>query len=137
MVFLVFIDESGKPTPATNDPFVVTALIVDEKAYLGLEDKLNNVVNWFVTYIKEKFSINVPADIELHAKELVQNKGPYRHIPVSVRAELFEKVLRCAANFAERGSLSAIGVVIIKQKVLNNKNRCEAEEIVVGERFSY
>ncbi len=71
MVFLVFIDESGKPTPAVNDPSVVTALIVNEKAYLSPEDGLNSTVNWFVTYVKENFRINIPADIELHAKELV------------------------------------------------------------------
>jgi len=113
----VFIDESGKPTKRESAPFVVSALIVDDRAYLKVRRDINAILRDVLgdVIIKRGFRVE---GVEVHAREVVQGEGFFKGIDIGRRATLLDRISRYIGSEL-RGVTTSISVVIMKRRVLN------------------
>lgn len=128
LAVLVFIDESGKPGLHEEDPFVLAALMVDERVFFDIEDDVNRLVK------TELGGYGLPF-VELHAKDLIQGKGDFSSIPVHVRARIYWGALEIAAQYAAEGYVE--GVVVETRKAFTVKpSRKESRKCVMREAIN-
>ncbi len=113
-MFLVFIDESGKPTRGEKDPYVVAALILHDSVYLDLEREVDKVVE---SVLGEHIDIDA-MKIEIHAKDIVQNKGVFRRVPVKARIRLLDELFSLMCE-RFKNKLTSIVIIIVKDKALS------------------
>lgn len=91
-VYLIYIDESGKP--AMTDPeneFVLAALIINEHEWSHADHK--------VRMIKSKhFPGRDPGSLELHASDIISRKGAFKRMPLEKRLEIMEDILKTVSE---------------------------------------
>jgi len=109
-MFLVFIDESGKPD-RVDDPYVVCALMIHDSNFIFIEDEIDRIVS-------DTLGIDRPRIAEIHGKDIFQNKGVYKKMfTMEQQRELVENITRFIENeLADKAQ--AILVVFDKNRVL-------------------
>ena len=122
MALIVFIDESGKPTPKEKDPYVVAALLVDEAAYHELQEAVEHMLhNVLIRYSR---GTNLPLNPrlwEIHAKDIVQSKGDYKRLSIDARVAIIEGVIEILKDFAQDSLVEAIVTVVLKDRITYSK----------------
>jgi hypothetical protein len=84
-MYLIYIDESGKPS--FNDPenFVLVSLAVHESVWKDADERVRSV--------KEKYFPKDPDSVEIHATEIIDHVGPYKNMPLEKRLNLIRDAL--------------------------------------------
>ena len=91
-MFLTYIDESGKPD--WNHPekeFVLAALIINEREWVSVDRKVRG--------LKQKYFPEMNQEtVEFHATDIFHHKSVFKDLPMDLRSEMFEDVLRVIAE---------------------------------------
>ncbi len=130
----MFIDESGKPTKREGTPFIVSALIVDDRTYLRIRRDINVILRDVLgnTIVGRGFGID---GVELHAREIVQGEGFFRGIDIDRRATLLHRISHYIGSELRDATIS-ISVIIRKRRVLNTTlSEGEVREAMVRRAF--
>ena len=130
----MFIDESGKPTKREGTPFVVSALIVDDRTYLRIRRDVNVILRDVLgdVIVGRGFRID---GVEVHAREVVQGEGFFRGIDIGRRAALLCRISHYIGSEL-RDAATSISVVIRKGRVLNTAlSEGEVREAMVRRAF--
>ncbi len=85
-MYLVYIDESGKPDYQDSEDFTLCALIVNEHDWQPLDNRIKT------TKISHFPSLN-DEDVELHAKVLVNGKEVFSSLSKAKREQLYHDAL--------------------------------------------
>lgn len=101
-MYIVFIDESGKPVKKEWRPFVVAAVIMHENILDEVEEGLLD--------LKLRFLGKIGYNAEIHGKEIVHGKGYFSRIDIERRERLLSE---CYA-FIGNKPLSLIASVVLK-----------------------
>jgi len=130
----VFIDESGKPTKKEGTPFVVSALIVDDRTYLRIRRDINVILRDVLGDVISERRFRVDG-VEVHAREVVQGEGFFRGVDIGRRAALLRRVSHYVGSEL-RGAATSVSVVIVKKRVLNtSSSEGEVREAMVKKAF--
>ncbi|RLI48839.1 MAG: hypothetical protein DRO73_08135 [Candidatus Thorarchaeota archaeon] len=112
-MYLVYVDESGKPSMKHSSPLFVQA------AFILLDSEWQSVDN-AVNSLKAKWFPNLPPeDVEIHAYEVIQQKGVYRSLGREKSLKLLENVFELIAKI----NCTLIASVIHKRKLWKIKDR--------------
>ncbi len=108
---IVYYDESGDDGyPQFSSPlFCLTAVYMH---YLSWKENYNAVIN-FRRELKTDF--NFPMKMEMHTKQFLLDKNPYRDFNFSQNER--KRILKLFCHFISRLDLKVINVVIIKEKL--------------------
>jgi len=113
-MYIAYYDESGDDGyPAYSSPlFVLTAVYIH---YLDWKETFSQI-QAFRTYIKNHYGL--PVKIELHTKNLLLDKNPYRtfHINIDNRVNIITEFCQLIANLP----VSIINTVINKSKIYSD-----------------
>jgi len=118
VAIFAFIDASGNPVPEERDPFVVTAVLARESLLSSFDRSINKLVAARLGKSR--------GNVEIHAKDLVQNKDKFRGIPIEERSALLADLIEAACQYAGKGHLAAISVVVEKDR-FKPKDRSERQ----------
>ncbi len=116
MAIFAFIDASGNPIPDERDPLVVTAVLARESLLSPFNQRIDKLVAARLGRSR--------SNVEIHAKDLVQNKGEFKGIPIEKRSALLVDLIETACHYAGKGGLAAVSVVVEKDR-FKPKNRLE------------
>lgn len=104
-MYIAFIDESGKPDLRSDEPFVLSALI--------LHDSSLSVVRKELAGIKLKYDLD--PSIEFHARDIVHGKRAFSGIrDMAVRKKILNDLFSLISNL----NATLISVVVKKHPVL-------------------
>lgn len=130
-MYLIFIDESGKPSVKEKDPFVVATLIIHDEIFFDLENDIDdivaNVLRFSTSYLARA--------VELHGKSLFQNKEPFNRYPIQKRVELADKIFDYIFHELQ-GSATTILVGIKKKEILKLPEK-HARKIIIEKAYMY
>ena len=121
-MYIVFIDESGKPVKKEPQPFVVASVIIHENILDSLEEELLD--------LKLNFFGRKAYNVEIHGKEVVHGKGYFSQVDMEKR----EKFLSECYKFIGSKTLTLIASVVLKEKFAGLSEK-EARESM--ERIAY
>ena len=121
MALFVFIDASGSPGPKQGDPFVLSAVVIEESLMSGFESDVERLV-W-----ETLGSERAP---EIHARDLIQNKGDFRGLPIETRARLLSEFVRLGCEYAGRGGLAGIVVVVAKDRTFKPRDKVQRKDYI-------
>lgn len=115
VMFILYYDESGDDGfPKYSSPLFVLSVnyIHDSRwreAFIQLRD--------FRRYVNKKYGL--PMNLEIHSKEFLQNKNPYRQLLISEinRIEIIQKYCECISKLP----FQVVNVVINKKKIRSSK----------------
>ncbi len=116
-MYLIYVDESGKPSMKHSSPLFVQA------AFILLDDMWQSVDN-AVNSLKMRWFPNLPpGDVEIHAYEVIQQKGIYKSLGKKKALKLLEEVFELISQI----DCTLIASVIHKHKLRKIKNRDDIE----------
>ena len=111
MMYLIYIDESGTSSFSDTNDYVISALIVQEKQWKGINQKVQN--------LQESISKSRNIDfLEFHTSEIAYFQGTY----FGLKKEQRIKLLYDLAEIIHFLKCYLISIVIQKDRV-NTKNR--------------
>lgn len=86
-MYLTYIDESGKPERTNSEPdYILASLTVNEVSWRDADEK--------VRALKGKYFPDASWDeVEIHAKEIFNHKGPFKNMGLAKRLAIFEEAL--------------------------------------------
>ncbi len=123
-MYLVFIDESGKPDKK-DDPYVVCALMIHDSSFIFIEDQVDHIVS-------ATLGIDRPRIAEIHGRDIFQNKGIYKRMfTIEQRRALVENITRFIENELVNRA-QAVLVVFDKNRVLKMHNDKNARKYMVN-----
>jgi hypothetical protein len=109
-VYLIYVDEAGTSGFTEMDRYVLGAVVVRETEYHTLDRAVNDVK-------RKHFQVPDPDRVELHVKDLMNNKGPYRALPLEQRLDVFSDTCSVLAS----ANCTLLASVIRKEKVWEGK----------------
>lgn len=121
-MFLVFIDESGKPDKK-NDPYVVCAFMIHDSSYFFIEEGIDEIVSRVLGIN------NNPRIAEIHGRDIFQRKGIYKQYTMEQRRTLVENIV----DFIEdklTGIAKAVLIVFDKKQILNKPDDYARKQMV-------
>ena len=114
-MYIVYVDESGKPDLSDSENFVLSAVIINESEWFGVHGK--------VVELKEKwFPKAEPEEIELHTSDIVSGNRSYYSMKVERRFEFLGGVYELIAN----SPIDLVSVVIVKDRIKKKRFDVEA-----------
>ncbi len=123
-MYLVFIDESGKPDKK-DDPYVVCAFMIHDSSFIFIEDQVDNIVS-------ATLGIDRPRIAEIHGRDIFQNKGIYKKMfTMKQRRSLVENITR----FIERELVNKAQTVLVvfdKNQILKTRDEKHARKYMVN-----
>lgn len=107
-MYLIYIDESGKPDKSNHGPFILSALIVHESIWMDLEAKVDDIK-------KKYFPGHNPNQIELHAKDILhlRSEGYWSCLSKNQNYDLFQEIYSLISNT----DCKIISVIVDKEKI--------------------
>lgn len=109
-VYLVYVDESGTPSYEDAENFVLAAVVVHESRYQAI-DKIVDTLK------VEHVPAVAPAELELHANEVVWRQKKFEHLNIAEAHELFSETCKVLAS----SDCWLLAVVIRKDRIYANK----------------
>lgn len=105
-MYLIYIDESGKPTRKDKEDFVLVGLCINEQHYRNIDQKIDE--------LKNKYFPKIDLDnVEFHAKDIAYNKKVYTSLTFDQRFHLFEDIYSLISKI----ECTIIGTIIRKNKI--------------------
>ncbi len=105
-IYLIYVDESGKPNFTDPENYVLAAVIVDESDWQAIDA--------MVSSLKNRFFPSEDADtIEFHVVDIVSGKGRYKGMSMQQRFKLLEEI----AKLIHRDRYTIVAILIDKKKV--------------------
>ncbi len=114
-MFLIYMDESGKPNYGDPENYVLSALTIHETNWQAIDNQVKQLK------IKHFPAIN-PDQIEIHAKEIVSGQNIFKNLRWEQRMALFSDACQLVGNI----DCTIISVLIDKARRYNNNFDCEA-----------
>ncbi len=109
-MFLVFIDESGKPD-RKRDPYVVCALMIHDSDFIAIEEGIDEIIG-------RTLKVDNPGSVEIHGKDIFQNKGIFKMFSMEKRRELVDNIIEFIESDLS-GRAKAVIVVFDKNRILS------------------
>lgn len=101
-VYVLYLDDSGSPTNANEEHFVLGGVCVFERQIHWIGKAVEELV--------ESLPVGDPAEIELHASPLRAGRNRWRSLDRQDRQEIFRKVCHIVAKAHESTRLFAVAV---------------------------
>lgn len=112
-MYLIYIDESGTPNFGDFNDYVLSALMVQEKQWKRINQKVNDLQ-------ASLFSSRIPEEFEFHASEITYFKRRYFGLPKNERINILYEL----ARIINESKCYLITVIIDKEKISSkNKNK--------------
>ena len=109
-MFLIYIDESGKPDYKDPEYFTLTAFIINDKGWQAVDNLVKDVKIHHFPNLNDD-------DVELHATNIIHRKGIYRTLTWDQLFQLLEDCYQLIARI----DCCLISVIIRKNRVYPNK----------------
>lgn len=109
-VYLTYIDESGKAERADPEPeFVLAALTINESSWKDVDNRVRG--------LKQKYFPKARYDeIEIHATNIFNHKGPFKNMALDKRLAIFADMLTIISDVD-----CSISAVLIRKDELRSK----------------
>ncbi len=116
-MYLVYVDESGKPSKKHGSRlFVQAAFILLDREWQSVDNAVNSLkMKWFPNL--------PPVEVEIHAYEVIQQKGIYKRLGRTNSLNLLENVFELISQI----NCTLIASVIHKHRLHTIKTRDEIE----------
>jgi hypothetical protein len=112
-MFLAYLDSSGRASFVDAENFVLASVITNERRWQEIDNG--------VKAIKLKHFPNLPdADVEIHAKDMLNHDGIFKPLSWQQIYDIFDDVFAFVAKPSTE--LSIIGVLIDKSKLFRGKD---------------
>lgn len=106
-MYLIYIDESGKPNRKDQENYTLVGFCINEQHYQTIDKKVDE--------LKSKYFPKIDLDnVEIHARDIAYNKKVYTSLTFDQRFHLFEDVFKLIADI----DCSIIATVIRKKEVI-------------------
>ncbi len=105
-MYLIYIDESGKPNLQDPEDYVLGALIINENRWIIIDNNVKALKNHFFPTIDD-------SDIELHASVMVNHEKVFKNL---TNAQVFD-ILEACYNLILNIDCCLIASVIRKDKI--------------------
>lgn len=90
-MYLIYIDESGKPNLQDSEDFVLGALIINENQWYSIDNQVRALKSHFFPNISE-------LDIEFHASDIANRKGHFQNLTDTELFNLFDSCYTLISN---------------------------------------
>jgi hypothetical protein len=107
-MYLINIDESGKPILKDLENYILSAFIVNEEHWFCINNDLNDLKKKIFTTISEN-----PLNVEIHIKDIVHGNRRFKGIPSQDRFSMLDDIYTLIENM----QATLISVAIMKNKV--------------------
>ena len=111
-MYLINVDESGMPDFDDKENFVLVAYIIQEENFEFINNEFNKIKTDYFPHID-------PDDLEIHATDLFNKKGPFKNLEAEKRWNFLKDIYTAISRFD--GTI--ISIVIRKEKIFPNKQR--------------
>ncbi|MGQ4873289.1 MAG: DUF3800 domain-containing protein [Promethearchaeia archaeon] len=105
-MYLIYIDESGKPNLKDPEDFVLGALIINEKDWYKIDSQVINIKKHFFPNLSDR-------EVELHAHEITNHNGPFELLNEDDLFDLLRTCYELIANI----DCCLIAIIIKKKKI--------------------
>lgn len=105
-MYLIYIDESGKPNLQDPEDFVLGALIINENKWVIIDNQVRALKNHFFPTMDD-------SRIELHASEMINHEKVFQNL---TNAQIFD-ILEACYNLISNIDCCLIASVIRKDKI--------------------
>ncbi|TET91106.1 MAG: DUF3800 domain-containing protein [Methanomassiliicoccales archaeon] len=105
-MYIIYVDESGKPHFGDKENFVLSSLIVNEGEWYEVNEKVLDLK-------KKWFPDTDPDQVELHAKDIVHSSKEFCGLKLPKCFELLGDIYQ----LIEESTMSIVSVVIVKNKI--------------------
>ena len=113
VVFLAYVDSSGRPNFEDKENYVVASMITNEASWQSIDNSIKQ--------IKLKHFPGLPdSEIEIHAKDMVNRHGLFQKLSFDQIYSVFDDVFEYISS--ESSQISIIAVVIDKTKLAKDKD---------------
>ena len=113
VVYLIYVDESGKPNFTDRENFILSAIVVHESKWRKLNDR--------VLKFKEEEFPDEDKYFELHMDEIASSRGNFSHISTKRRFSLVSKF----AKYLGSEEIYLLSIVIDKKRITKKKKQNE------------
>ncbi len=108
IMYLIHIDESGKPNLMDIENYILSAFIVNEEHWFCINNDLDDLKK----KIFSSLSVN-PLDIEIHIKNIVHGNGKFKGVSRNDRFSMLDELYSIIENM----QATLISVAIMKNKI--------------------
>ena len=117
-MYLIYIDESGKPNLQDPEDYVLGALIINENRWVIIDNNVKALKNHFFPTIDD-------SAIELHASEMVNHENEFQNL---TNSQIFD-ILEACYNLISNIDCCLIASVIRKDNIYSNiKSRSDIND---------
>ncbi|MBP5395046.1 MAG: DUF3800 domain-containing protein [Candidatus Methanomethylophilaceae archaeon] len=111
-MYLIYIDESGKPDYSNPEPeFLLASLTINEEAWSIVDKKV-------VELKKKYFPEKDPAEIEFHATDIFNHTKHFKNVSLDTRLALFGEIMHLISE-----TDCVITAVMIRKDLLVNREQ--------------
>ena len=107
-MYLIHIDESGKPNLKDKENYILSAFIVNEEHWFCINNDLNDLKKKIFSSLSSD-----PLDVEIHIKDIVHGGRKFKGIPEPNRYTMLDEIYSLIENM----QATLISVAIMKKKI--------------------
>lgn len=105
-MFLIYVDESGKPNFRDPESFVLSAFIINERDWQRIDNEVKRIKIEYFPALRD-------VDVELHASDIVHRKNVFKTLGGNTSYKLLEDIY----SLISRIDCTIIAVMIRKNKL--------------------
>jgi hypothetical protein len=125
VMYLVYVDESGKPTFKDPENFVLGAVVIQESHYHAIDLAVNAV--------KERYFALQPQTVEIHTMDMVYRRNRFQALSLDQCQAMFRDV----AEVVAQSQCTLLASVIVKSRVFPHLRDKQFDPLEWGHRLLF